>query len=195
MAERHKYSPEQIAFLKKNVRGRPRRELTVMFNDRFGLNLSLECIVATCKRYKLSNGRDTRFLPGQTPPNKGRKCPGAGRETWFPKGFTPWNYYPVGSERINWEGYVDIKIAAPSKWRAKHLVVWESVNGPLPPGHAVIFADSNKRNFDLDNLLLLSRRELAVMNKCRLISTDAEITKTQLNIARIMIKCGDRKKS
>jgi len=193
VAERHKYSPEQIAFLKNNIRGRSRKELAVMFNDRFGLDLPLERIVATCKRYKLSNGRDTRFLPGQEPPNKGRKCPGAGRETWFPKGFTPWNYCPVGSERINSIGYADIKIAA-NKWRAKHLVVWESVNGPLPSGHVVIFADSNKRNFDLDNLLLLSRRELAVMNKLCLISTDAEITKAQLNIARILIKCGDRRK-
>lgn len=192
--KRRKYSPEEIAFLAAHVVSRSFIELTDLFNAHFGHDLTFGQIKGTCKRYKLYNGRNCRFYPGQEPWNKGRKMPGAGQGTWFPKGIKPWNYRPVGSERVNGENYVDIKIADPNKWRAKHLVIWEAANGPLPPHHVVLFADGNNRNFDLANLILISRRELAVMNKRGFVVDDAEITKTHLNIARILIKRSQRLK-
>ena len=86
---------------------------------------------------------------------------------------------------MNGDGYVDIKIAEPSKWRGKHLVLWERKNGPLPKGFAVIFADGNRRNFDADNLVKVSRKELAYLNRNRLISPNAELTKTAITVAKI----------
>lgn len=194
MTQKHKYSQEQIAFLENNITGRSFRELTVMFNARFGLNLSQRSIDSACDRRKLINGRDVRYKAGCKAWNAGLKCPGSGRNGWFLKGNKPWSCCCVGTEQVNPDDYVEIKIADPNKWRTKHLVLWEAINGPLPPGHVIIFADSNRRNFDLENLLLLTKRELALMNRLRLISTDAEITKTQLNIARILLKCSERKK-
>jgi hypothetical protein len=45
-------------------------------------------------------------------------------------------------------------------WRPKHHLVWESHHGqPIPKGHAVIFGDGNNRNFDPDNLILVSRAQ------------------------------------
>lgn len=129
------------------------------------------------------------------PWNKGKKgvtC--GGKETQFGKGRKPWNYRPVGSERTNVDGYVEIKIADPKTWKAKHVLLWEAAHGPIPKGHVVIFADGNKQNVTLENLLLLSRRELAVMNKKGLIANDAELTKAGVVVADIYLKIGERKR-
>ena len=49
------------------------------------------------------------------------------------------------------------------------MLLWEQRHGrPVPDGHLVLFADGDRRNFDPANLLLVSRAELAVMNKRRL---------------------------
>ena len=58
----------------------------------------------------------------------------------------------------------------------------------------VIFADRNQQNVTLENLLLVSRGELAVMNKRGLISGDSELTKTGVVIADIYLKIGERKR-
>ncbi|MHB8308668.1 MAG: HNH endonuclease signature motif containing protein, partial [Candidatus Desulforudaceae bacterium] len=119
-----------------------------------------------------------------------------GKETQFKPGRLPHNYKPVGTERVNADGYVDIKIQdgnAQKNWKGKHLVVWEERHGPVPKGHAVIFGDGNRRNFEPSNLILVSRQQLAVLNKKNLIQNSAELTKTGIIIADIFRKISDRK--
>lgn len=89
---------------------------------------------------------------------------------------------------------MEIKIADPGKWKSKHIILWEEANGPVPKGHVVIFSDRNQQNVTLDNLLLISRQELAVMNKRGLIANNAELTKTGVAIADIYLKIGERNK-
>ena len=101
---------------------------------------------------------------------------------------------PVGTERTNTDGYVEIKIADPNKWKGKHRIIWEETHGPIPKGHVVIFADGNRRNFDPDNLLLVSRAQLARMNQTHLIKNDAELTKTGVIVADVLSKIGERKR-
>jgi hypothetical protein len=128
------------------------------------------------------------------PANKGRKGVGGWEPTQFKAGHRPWNYMPVGSERINGEGYMDIKIADPNIWRAKHLVIWEAANGPLPKGHAVMFCDGNKMNTDPDNLILVTRKQLVRLNQNNLIQDDIELTKTGIIIADIYGKIAEKKR-
>lgn len=64
----------------------------------------------------------------------------------------------------------------------------------MPKGHAVIFGDGNRRNFELDNLILVSRAQLAILNKHNLIQMDAELTRTGVVIADIYKKIGEWKK-
>ena len=45
-----------------------------------------------------------------------------------------------------------------------HLILWESVHGPVPPSHAVAFRDGNKQHIALDNLELITRAELMRRN-------------------------------
>lgn len=191
----HFYTTEQIQFLRENIAGKSYAEVTSLINEHFGLALTVEQIKGVLARYKLCNGRDGRFHPGQTPHNKGTKgIQMGGKETQFKPGAMPWNYKPVGTERTNTDGYVEIKVADPHSWKGKHLIVWEAEHGPVPAGHVVIFADGNRQNVTLDNLLLLSRRELAVMNKRGLISVKPELTKTGLAVANIYLKIGERKR-
>lgn len=61
-------------------------------------------------------------------------------------------------------------------------------------GHKVIFADRNKRNFDLDNLILVTDSEALIMNTNKLIYEDAELTKTGSLIAKVIDKTNKLKK-
>lgn len=119
-------------------------------------------------------GKDTRFQKGLTPWNKGMK--GLCYEGSVPTQFKPGErrgvavklYQPIGTERISKDGYIERKIndgmPLQKRWRAVHLINWEAANGPLPPGHAVVFKDRNKQNTDISNLELITRRELMQRN-------------------------------
>lgn len=163
----HRYIPEQRDFIKNNAAGRGNAELTDLFNARFGTDLPVEKIKRFKANHKVSSGLTGRFEKGHVPANKGKKgLSQGGVETQFKKGHKPHNYVPVGSERVNGDDYVDIKIADPNKWRGKHLIVWEQHHVcSVPKGHVVIFGDGNRRNFNPDNLILVTRGQLAIMNK------------------------------
>lgn len=189
----HRYTTEQVRFIKEHVVGHSHKDLAELFNKHFGLELGVNQIAAFLKNHKLSTGLSGRFSPGHTPFNKGKNI-GGWEPTEFKKGHKPWNYQPVGSERVNGDGYVDIKIADPNKWKAKHVLTWEATNGLVPKGHAVIFGDGIRRNFDLGNLILISRKQLLSLNRLNLIQDDADLTRTGVIIADIYNKIGERKK-
>lgn len=109
------------------------------------------------------NAVASRFKKGSVPPNKGKKMSPEVYEkvkhTMFRKGHMPINHKPVGSERINVDGYVEVKMAEPSKWRLKHRVIWEDANGKIPPGYNIQFKNGNTQDVRLDNLYIISRAE------------------------------------
>ena len=200
-----KYTQEYIDFLSANINGCHFSDLTEKFNQHFGLNISVAAIISLIARYGLHNGIDcrlnkgyapTQFKKGHVPYNKGKKgisYPGM-EPTQFKKGSKPWNYRPVGTERINTDGYVEIKVADPNKWRAKHVLIWEAANGPIPKGYALIFADGNKLHVELSNLLLVTRGQLVRLNQNHLIQNDGDLTRSGVIIADIISKCAERKK-
>ncbi len=191
----HKYTLEQREFIKENVKGRTSYELTEMVNSHFEISLEVKQIRAYLKNHKLKSGVESKFKKGHTPFNKGKKGLGGWKPTQFKKGNRPHNYLPVGTERVNGDDYVDIKIADPNKWRGKHILIWEEHNGTVPKGHAVIFGDGNNRNFDIGNLILVSRQQLCIMNKNKLIKENSELTKTGVILADIHLKISERKKA
>lgn len=119
-------------------------------------------------------GRATQFVKGGTSWNAGKQFKAGGRsvDTQFKPGIRLGRaqalYQPVGSTRLDADGYLQRKIndAKPfhKRWRAEHLVIWEAANGPLPKGHAVVFKDGDKTHIALDNLELVSRPELMKRN-------------------------------
>ena len=109
-------------------------------------------------------------------------------KTSFKKGTTPPQYRPVGSERINKEGYLEVKIADPNKWELKHRYIYKKYYGDIPKGHNVIFADTDKTNLNIDNLILVSKSEMLILNRNKLIYEDNELTKVGVNIAKVIDK-------
>ena len=105
----------------------------------------------------------SRFPKGHTPVNKGKrvspetyaKC----QPTMFKNGHTPVNHREVGSERINVDGYIEIKVAEPNRWRLKHRIIWEQVNGAIPKGYNVQFKNHNRQDCRIENLYLISKAE------------------------------------
>lgn len=159
------YTDGQLQFLKNHSK-LPRKEMTKLFNTEFGTDISQKNLAALCKRKGWFTGRDGRYEKGKKPWNKGVTGYMGANKTSFKKGQRPPNWRPVGSERITVDGYVEVKVSNTGKrWRLKHQVVYEQAHGKPPKGHAVIFIDSNKQNCDIDNLRLVSRAELAVLNK------------------------------
>jgi hypothetical protein len=199
----HRYTLKEIQFIEQHIAGRSYAEMTGLFNEHFRLRgkkkITFEQMKGVLQYHKLSNGLPRRFQPGHTPHNKDIKgfcTPGLARSQYKP-GNIPFICKPIGSERIktlvNGMRYVEVKIAHPNVWKSKHTVVWEKSNGPVPKGHKIIFADGNRRNFKLGNLVLVSNRELIVMNRNGLIFDNSEFTKTGKLIAELRILINDRK--
>lgn len=124
-------------------------------------------------------GMGTRFQPGLTPWNKGLSYQAGGRsvETRFKPGRAPQesrNYVPIGTLRINRDGYLERKVTddqalAPSRrWTAVHRLVWVKVHGQIPDGHAVCFKPGRRTTeleaITLDALELVTRGELMRRN-------------------------------
>lgn len=194
----HKFTDEQIKFIKEIAPGRYAKEITEMVNKRFNLELKVSQI-ETCKRnHKIRSGIDCRFKKGQVTWNKGKKGSMSPEQykkckaTMFKKGQMPQNHKPVGSERIDRDGYVLIKVEEPNKWKPKHRVLWEKHNGPIPKKHRLIFADGNRQNICLENLILVSYAESLIMNHRGLISNNADFTKTGAVIAKVLNKARTR---
>lgn len=110
------------------------------------------------------------FKPGQSPWNKGTNFSPPGSERGrFKKGQRPATWLPIGSERVTKDGYLERKMTdtgyPPHDWVSVSHIEWEKHHGePVPPGHAVIFRDGDKRNFAPGNLELISRADLMRRN-------------------------------
>jgi hypothetical protein len=190
----HRFTADQIEFIKVNVVGKSYSEIISFIKNQFEIQLNKIQVKSFMGNHKLNSGRTGRFESGHIPANKGTHMNSGGKETQFKPGHRPWNYKPVGTERVNADGYADIKITDPNKWETKHILIWEAENGPVPKGHVIIFGDGNRFNFNLDNLILISRRELAVLNHNGLIQNDANLTRSGILISNLIMKCSDRKK-
>jgi hypothetical protein len=81
----------------------------------------------------------------------------------YVKGNIPYNYKPIGTLR-NLRQYIEIKVDH-GRWLSLAKHTWEQVHGPVPKGYVVFRMDGKIDNNNLDNLCLMSRGELAVLNR------------------------------
>lgn len=194
-----KYTDDIINFLREIAPGKTYKEIVEIFNKKYDLEMTVKKLSSLLGRKKIKTGTTGCFRKGFIPWNKGKKGYVGANKTSFKKGNKPKNWRPVGSERIDDEGYTLIKVSNEGgmlkRWALKHRVVWEQHHKKkIPKGSVIIFADGNKNNLSIDNLLCVTREELKVLNRCRLISSVPELTKTGLNIAKIKIKLAEIRK-
>lgn len=178
-------------FIRKVSWGKYIPELHKIVTAKFGDVLTQEQLKSfLSRRHIIRFENHGRFEKGHVPANKGKKMPAAvyekAKHTMFKKGHTPGNHREVGSERINVEGYIEIKVAEPNRWKLKHRVIYENChNIKLKTTDVVIFLDGDKHNFDIENLALIDRGINAIMNHEGMRFADAEITRTEVNIAKL----------
>lgn len=158
-----------------------RRSLSATYGraQKLGLAKSADYLAspAACRLRRGEHpGVHTQFRKGHVPANKGLRrpgwAPGRMRETQFKKGerrgVAVKLYKPIGSERISKDGYLQRKVndnlPLQARWRFVHLILWESVHGPLPRGYAVVFKNGDKTDIRLDNLERITRGELMLRN-------------------------------
>lgn len=141
---------------------------------KYGVRKSKEYIAQRSKKAWEDRGLGRySFRKGNIPFTKGRKqvewMSPEGIEktsrTRFKVGEKPKNWRPVGSERVDINGYVEVKVEEGlTGWRQKHRVVWENANGPIPKGYNVMFKDGNRQNCTLENLHLVSNEDKMKQN-------------------------------
>ena len=183
------YTPKQLEFIQANCT-MIRRELTDAVNAKFGTDYSNDNIKSLCTRKGWNTGRDGRFKKGGTyNPNSGTKIP---NKTSFKRGHKPANHKPVGYERTNVEGYIEIKTAeGMRKFRLKQRIVWEQHHGKLKPGEIIRFKDGNRQNCSIENLELFTRAENAFLNKLKVNDYPEQIRPAAKAIARVMARTSE----
>ena len=136
--------------------------------QRLGVKKSAEFQASAASgRLDGKRGYGSRFVKGMEPPNKGLRRPGWHRgrmkETQFKKGHRPHTWKPIGTEKVDSDGYLRRKLTdtgyPPKDWVAVHRINWEAAHGPIPKGHMVIFRDGNKKNVAVENLECISFKE------------------------------------
>lgn len=198
-----KYTDEEHEFLRSYILGHSHKETCKAFNERFD-PITESQVKSYMSRHKLKNGRNGKFQKGHVPANKGKKMTpeeyAKAAPTMFKSGHKPHNKLPVGSEVVGNGGYTWIKISDEpntgynTNWKQKHIVLWEEHNGPLPEGCAVKFLDDDKTNITIENLQLVTRGQLARLNKTGLHGPDPEMTKAGIAVADLITKMAEVKR-
>lgn len=189
-------TPEIEQFITDNVKGLTNKELIALVKGKMGREYTLEQIKAIKLRLGLRSGIENYFVKGKPSRNKGKKLPknvyDALKPTMFKKGQEPPNKQKIGYERVTKDGYIMVKTGE-CKWRLKQILVYEAAFGPVPKGYKLMFADGNRQNLALDNLLLVTSAEVIIMNNMGLMSDIAEVTKANLARVRLINKIKERK--
>lgn len=95
---------------------------------------------------------------------------------------------PIGTEYVKGDGMVLVKIAR-NKWEYKQRLIYKEHYGvELTEEDYIIFLDSDRTNFDINNLQCVSRRVASILSNQQLKSSNVNITKLGINIANLMIK-------
>lgn len=202
-----KYPKELRAFLQENAAGKTTFELADMVNDEFGEGtITRDGLRAYMKRFKIKSGIDTTFKKGCVPYTKGKTWNDYGtkeghersRNTTFKKGHKPHNHQEVGCHSMTTDGYHITKVqeegSQRERWQFTHRIIWEEANGPVSEGKMVEFADGDKNNLSLDNLILVDRQEHLELIRTKNPKVNTELTKTQLALVKLKIATKEARK-
>lgn len=190
------YTPEHAQFLRDNYTGRSIAELTAKFNDKFRSDKTRQQIKTFVHNRGITSGRTGCFERGHKPWNTGTKGMTGANARSFKKGNVPANRKQIGSERIcPKDGFVLIKVIErdphtgfPTRYKHKHVHIWERDNGPVPKGMVVAFRDSDRTNIEPENLMLISRAELLRLNKHDYKNTPEELKPSVLAMTKLEVK-------
>ena len=181
VGERIRWDGEKLAYMAEIIPGHEEREISDLFERRYGVPLTEGRINHIKTRLGIRSGtHGGRWEKGHPSHNKGRKweeylseeAQARCRENTFRKGSVPPNYKPgLGHTRTGKKGEVLVKVrehrepGKPNTYEPRSRVVWEEHNGPIPPGHVVRHIDGDSANDDIANLRCVSQRANRYLNQ------------------------------
>lgn len=166
------WTPLQNAFLAYCARRISGKKTTFWLNTLFGVNIRHNTIENHARRLGIAFGlavNTGQFQKGSTPWNKGLKGFRPSPETIWKKGHGCWwKARPIGTERKGKDG-IQVKVTMESGprnkvWRNRSHLVWEKEMGAIPKGSYVLHINGNKFDDRIENLILMSQAELALLN-------------------------------
>ena len=144
-----------------------------VYNRAFAMGIKKDPVYLRSTQYPPGylGGKATQFQKGHAPANKGQKMSTEVYQkvahTMFKKGSKPTNTQPIGTihQRRDTGGkmYQYIKLAD-CKWQLLNRYTWEQHNGPIPKGMVVVYKDGNYLNNDINNLLMITKKENMARN-------------------------------
>lgn len=163
------YSAEEELWMKQNIgRDETYLELTEEFNQIFGRSVPDWSFSDHCRKIGLRRENDGRFISGQAT-----------------------RALPILQE-VDRDGYIWIKVendntigAWKTNWVQKHRYIYEQVYGQIPEGYIVIFLDSNRMNFEPDNLYAVPRSIHARMTQNHWYTESKEHTMTAIRLCEL----------
>lgn len=207
---RKKFTDEQKEWVKENYKGVSNKELTEMFNKKYGTNFNQQQIQSLKAKYKLDSGLWHKFSEEQnqwiidnckdstydqlteefnkkfeTNLTKKRMVNKVIKLNRAKDVLRTWA--PKGAEKLRPDGYIYIKVAN-DEWVPKHRYIYEQHYGKIPEDCVVMFLDGDKTNFELDNLRLVERKKQLLASSRNLLTDDKEINETALLIAELTIE-------
>lgn len=95
---------------------------------------------------------------------------------------------PIGTEYIKSDGMTLIKISK-NKWQYKQRYIYEQYyNVKLKSDEYIIFLDQNRNNFDISNLMKISRHESSILSNQKIFSKNPKVTEAGVQVAKLIIK-------
>lgn len=180
-----KYTPEMTAWIRENSKGVEWDDLTPLFNEMFGCDKTARQLRSHAHDNGIHNGvYHTNHCGSHNVVRPAR---------------------PVGSKRLDKDGYVVVKVAEPCKWRREQLVVWEQYHEPIDVHkELLIHLDGNRQNNAIENLYKIDRRLIGMINQAGLsrqiapetiksIETVAKLKVGAIDIIQKKLKCGRAK--
>lgn len=143
------YSKEELSFIKDKFEKKYTiAEIAQAFNKQFNRNIS-----------KPNMSYALRFL--------GLRYHHFRKQTFKIGNMNRWKVKrDIGTERLDKDGYILVKVGFPRIEKRKHILVWEKEYGKINNRiEAIVFLDGDKTNCELSNLYKIDRRILPLYAK------------------------------
>ena len=186
MRKRYKWTDVELDYLRELAKeNKYIFEITELMSNKFNHEFRKSQIKSIMAKYKITNNMKSKKPKGIKTWNKGLNMGNAHIH----------NLKNIGDEYVNSDGVITIKVDNPVRWVHKHRYIYEQAFGEIPKDKVLIFLDGNKQNLNLDNLCLISKRQLLSMNQNKLFYNNAELTKVGSELANLMLKINEVSKN
>ena len=184
MSRIYKWTETELEYLREIANGKYISEIVELMSKKFNYPFRKTQIKSAMTKHKIKNNMKCKVRKGTKPWNKGIKIGNSHIH----------NLKSIGDEYVNSEGFIMIKLDNPIRWVHKHRYIYEQAFGEIPKDKVIIFLDGDKTNLNLDNLHCITRKQLMKMNQNNLFYSDPELTKTGIEIAKLMLKVNEVKR-